>query len=149
MPTYKSFTEAFKDLKLNLNKVADAVKKEIQSTLRENRAMGVDLKDETKRKKVRNKDIKLVENEGLIDFVKTQVQSNEAKIFYDSMPHKSVSNKSAPLTMASLAEIHNEGKGVCPMRMFLYDKSRKEWLEQYKKRVKEEIKRQWQSKGII
>jgi hypothetical protein len=141
------------DLKLNLNNIGKVVQKEIESTIKQNRANGIDLKDKTKQRKAQNKEIKLYEYGDLAEGSKVVVNNDSVEIGYDETPHedkqkrKDDSKGKGKISLSSLAEVHNEGKGVCPIRSFLFEGN--SWLNQYKEKVKAEIKKQYQKKGII
>lgn len=152
MPTYKSFTEAIKDLFVPLDKIGDTVVKDIRRLIESNEAMGKELHPNWKARKTQNVNTKLLHTGEMSRATKFATDKNSVSIGYDNKDsnHKPDSGNGV-MTNAGMAQVHNEGNdnGLyrIPARPFLFIDG--EWLKIHQASVKEFIQNYYKNKGII
>lgn len=143
MPTYKSFTEAIKDLFVPLDKIGDTVVKSIQTMIDSNQVPTPVLTEKWKARKVQNKDTRLLHIGYLRNATKFSTNKYDVEIGYDN----TVDGNHKKMSFSGLAEVHNEGKGNNPKRYFLFDNGT--WNATHKKAVENFIQNYYKNKGII
>jgi phage gpG-like protein len=152
MPTYKSFTEAIKDLFVPLDKIGDTVVKSIQTMIETNNVPGKELHPNWTKRKTQNANTKLLHTGEMMRATKFSTNKYDVSIGYDgdSSSHKPDSG-SVVMTNAGMAQVHNKGndKGLynIPARPFLFVDG--EWLKIHQTTVKEFIQNYYKNKGII
>jgi len=158
MATYKSITAAIKALaKFDKAKLGKAVKDEIQDRITNNQVKGDPLTKFTQAWKTANNTTKLLEYGQLRDSIEVQVIDDNIYIGYTTELHhqKNRIGKEAPITLAKLAEVHNEGMKIknnpytsrVPKRVFLFEDG--EWLETTKETAEKFYNDYLKSKDII
>lgn len=152
MPTYKSFTEAMKDLFLPLDRIGETIVKSIQTIIVSNNVPGQDLSQNWKTKKTQNINTKLLHTGEMMRSTKFSISKNDVSIGYDNegSTHRPDKGNNV-MTNAGMAQVHNEGndKGLykIPARPFLF--SNGQWNTTHKKAVENFIQNYYKNKGII